>query len=176
MSLPLPLPPDLPQLKTQARDLLRGHQKGDRDCCRRLRALPEFVALSDDAILRTKLLLKTAQQVIAREYGFEDWMALQSHVESANEPVVERLAEAHQAIVTGDVDVLRDVLQAEPSLVGQRVEGNTLLHTAANNNQGVIGIQRRRCGCARWGRMAAPAQRRRSRECCDARCFASRWR
>lgn len=65
----LPFPPDLDQLRRQARELLRAAAQGDNAALARLRAVSDRVALS------------AAQLAVAREYGFMSWPALKAAVE-----------------------------------------------------------------------------------------------
>jgi hypothetical protein len=66
----LPFPPDLDQLRRQARELLRSAANGEPAALARLRAVSDRVALS------------AAQLAVAREYGFWSWPALKAAVES----------------------------------------------------------------------------------------------
>jgi len=65
----LPFPPDLDQLRRQARELLRAAAHGEPAALARLRAVSDRVALS------------AAQLAIAREHGFRSWPALKAAVE-----------------------------------------------------------------------------------------------
>jgi len=65
----LPFPPDLDQLRRQARELLRAATQGEPAAIARLRAVSDRVALS------------AAQLAVAREHGFWSWPALKAAVE-----------------------------------------------------------------------------------------------
>jgi hypothetical protein len=65
----LPFPPDLDQLRRQARELLRAAAQGEPDALGRLHAVSDRVVLS------------AAQLAVAREYGFRSWPALKAAVE-----------------------------------------------------------------------------------------------
>jgi hypothetical protein len=65
----LPFPPDLDQLRRQARELLRAAAQGEPAALARLRAVSDRVTLS------------AAQLAVAREYGFWSWPALKATVE-----------------------------------------------------------------------------------------------
>jgi hypothetical protein len=65
----LPFPPDLDQLRRQARELLRAAAQGEPDALVRLHAVSDRVVLS------------AAQLAVAREYGFRSWPALKAAVE-----------------------------------------------------------------------------------------------
>jgi hypothetical protein len=64
----LPFPPDLDQLRRQARELLRAAARGEPDALARLHAVSDRVVLS------------AAQLAVAREYGFRSWPALKAAV------------------------------------------------------------------------------------------------
>jgi hypothetical protein len=66
----LPFPPDLDQLRRQARELLRAAARGESD------ALARLHAVSSD-----RVVLSAAQLAVAREYGFLSWPALKAAVE-----------------------------------------------------------------------------------------------
>lgn len=65
----LPFPPDLDQLRRQARELLRAAARGEPAALARVRAVSDRVTLS------------AAQLAVAREYGFRSWPALKAMVE-----------------------------------------------------------------------------------------------
>jgi len=65
----LPFPPDLDQLRRQARELLRAAAQGESDALARLHAVSD------------RVLLSAAQLAVAREYGFWSWPALKAAVE-----------------------------------------------------------------------------------------------
>ena len=65
----LPFPPDLDQLRRQARELLRAAAQGESDALARLHAVSD------------RVLLSAAQLAVAREYGFRSWPALKAAVE-----------------------------------------------------------------------------------------------
>ena len=65
----LPFPPDLDQLRRQARELLRAAAQGEPDSLARLHAVSDRVVLS------------AAQLAVAREHGFWSWPALKATVE-----------------------------------------------------------------------------------------------
>lgn len=78
---PLPPQPSLEHLKKQAKGLLKAHKAGDPEAAARFRAsLPPLSKASDAEVARSKLSLRDAQMVIAREYEFESWADLRSHV------------------------------------------------------------------------------------------------
>jgi Lon protease-like protein len=90
MKKELPARPSLEHLKSQAKDLLDAHQKGDAEALARVRdALPAARGKGDFA-----LKLHDAQSVVAREYGFPSWNELREHVLRTPE-IIAALAQPH---------------------------------------------------------------------------------
>jgi hypothetical protein len=147
----LPTRPNLDQLKRQAQELRRSHGEGKRAAAARIAAHhPRFKSRSLTTILNTRVTVADAQLVIAREYGFGNWSHLKQFVATAGRVAKyrphPRFDEAVAAIDHGDVDRLRDLLAADPSLVHARTNlappyhyftGATLLnHIAGNPDRG----------------------------------------
>jgi len=71
--------PNLENLKKQAKQYLRWHRERYYPVAARIRAaLPRFCQLSDKQVLEAKFKLTDAQELVARERGFEKWRALKS--------------------------------------------------------------------------------------------------
>jgi hypothetical protein len=81
MTRTLPPRPDFTQLKHQAKDLLRAHERKDASACPALRRLRRFASADDAGILAQPLALHEAQYALALEYGFASWNALKRYVE-----------------------------------------------------------------------------------------------
>src|SRR2546426_12668340 len=101
MSKSLPARPDLDQLRTQAKELLKSHKSSDPEAVKRIReSHPRFAGASEAEMRAAKFSLSDAQLVVAREYGFASWPKLKQHVESIllerGDPV-ELLKKAFQA-------------------------------------------------------------------------------
>ena len=105
MARELPARPNLEHLKKQAKSLLADFQLGDPV------AVERFATLHGPA--RPKLA--DAQQVLAREYGFDNWAKLKERVQAsatASDP-----AEALKAaVVANDAVRAREVLERYPEL------------------------------------------------------------
>ena len=143
----LPPRPSLHQLKIQANELHRAHRDRDRSAAGRIAAHhPEMKGSPLEAVLDKPLALADAQLVVAREYGFLNWAELRHRIEQARQ--IERIERhpgfdaALTAVDDGDVDRLRGLLAADPSLVHARTNldppygyfsGATLLHHVAGN-------------------------------------------
>jgi catechol 2,3-dioxygenase-like lactoylglutathione lyase family enzyme len=71
--------PNLENLKKQAKQYLRWHRERYYPVAAKVRAaLPRFRHLSDEQILEANFKLADAQELVARERGFESWQALTS--------------------------------------------------------------------------------------------------
>lgn len=82
----LPQKPNLEHLKSQAKDLLDAHRRGEPEAMSRIRAaVPAFASKSNADIARMPFALHDAQSAIAREYGFASWAELRTKV-TASEP------------------------------------------------------------------------------------------
>jgi hypothetical protein len=68
----LPPNPSLDHLKYQARNLQRAYAAGDGEAIARIeKHLPDYSG---------ELKLTKAQTIIAREYGFDSWAKLRTHI------------------------------------------------------------------------------------------------
>jgi ankyrin repeat protein len=102
----LPARPNLEHLKKQARLLLRGSLQAEPAAIDRFREArvqmpPAAPKLAD------------AQYVIAREYGFDNWATLKTHVGALSDDPMEALT---IAIKANDAPLLRQVLERYPAL------------------------------------------------------------
>jgi len=75
--------PNLENLKKQAKLILRWHREGRLPVAERIRnALPKFAGLSDADILALPFHLADAQELVAREMGFDGWQAAKTGAET----------------------------------------------------------------------------------------------
>jgi catechol 2,3-dioxygenase-like lactoylglutathione lyase family enzyme len=84
--------PNIENLRKQAKQYLRWHRERYYPVAPQIRAaLPRFRHLSDEQILDANFKLADAQELVARQMGFEGWQALKSgaHVmtHEAGQPV-----------------------------------------------------------------------------------------
>jgi catechol 2,3-dioxygenase-like lactoylglutathione lyase family enzyme len=71
--------PNIENLKKQAKQYLRWHRERYYPVAARIRAvLPRFGHLSDEQVLDANFKLADAQELVARQRGFEGWQALKS--------------------------------------------------------------------------------------------------
>ena len=109
-AIPLPSRPNLEQYKKQAKDLAKAEQ----------------------------IPLTRAQYLLAQRHAFASWAKFAKHVrELEREQSPNRLFEiAADAIVDGDIDVLRSLLREHPELIratSAREHASTLLHYVSAN-------------------------------------------
>ena len=78
--------PNLENLRKQAKLYLRWHRDGHYPVAAQIRAvLPRFQGLSDREILQQSFKLADAQELVARQAGFESWQALKAGVQTMTE-------------------------------------------------------------------------------------------
>ena len=142
----LPTHPSLEQYKKQAKDLIKSAKSGHPDTLqltldRIKRDHPRFGRLADLELPGAKLVLADAQLVIAREHGFESWPKFAKHIEALTRQnsSVSQFECAVNAVVTGDVAKLGQLLRINPELVRER---STFLHHATLLNYvGANGVE-----------------------------------
>lgn len=83
-----------------AKQLVRWHREGNYSIGGRIRGLPRYRQLTDAEALQLKFPLGEAQEIIAREAGFESWAALKGHVEGSPVAPKARVEAAKPALKT----------------------------------------------------------------------------
>src|ERR1700722_2017944 len=80
--------PNIENLKKQAKQYLRWHRERYYPVAAQIRAaLPRFRHLGDAQILESDFKLADAQELVARQMGFDGWQALKSGADAVtNEP------------------------------------------------------------------------------------------
>ncbi len=102
----LPANPNLEHLRKQAKALLQGYKQKE----------PQAVARFGALKLKAEPKLSDAQQLIAREYGFNSWAKLKKHVDAAAATMNEAVRLARKAFRDDDTGAFRRVLQQYPAL------------------------------------------------------------
>jgi len=75
--------PNLENLRKQAKLFLRWHRDGHHPVAAQISAvLPRFRGLSDREVLQQPFKLADAQELVARQAGFESWQALKAGVQA----------------------------------------------------------------------------------------------
>jgi hypothetical protein len=71
--------PNLENLKKQAKQILRWHRERHYPVAAQIRGhLPRFLNMPDSEILASSFKLSDAQEIVARQQGFDSWQALNS--------------------------------------------------------------------------------------------------
>jgi catechol 2,3-dioxygenase-like lactoylglutathione lyase family enzyme len=71
--------PNLENLKKQAKQMLRWHRERHYPVAAQIREhLPRFLNMPDSAILAASLKLSDAQEIVARQQGFDSWQTLKT--------------------------------------------------------------------------------------------------
>lgn len=103
--------PHLDNLKKQAKQIVRWHRERYYPVAQRIRAgLSRFDDIDDATIVSKPFALKDAQELLARELGFENWQALQAANLSSLGPDQHRrgsdatLLGAHPQLFVSDVE------------------------------------------------------------------------
>jgi Ankyrin repeats (3 copies) len=160
---PLPFDAALGRYQRQAAKLLDAFRAGDADAIscfkhRHPRFLDDKIPwlpkrLSDAEVAATALEPADAQLALARRYDFRDWAALEELVNTVTQKdsEVHRFEAAVEAVVTGNLPPLEELLRKHPTLVHARsrrvthfdppVHGAMLLHYVAAN--GVEGYRQK---------------------------------
>jgi len=90
--------PSLENLKKQAKQILRWHRNGYYPVAAQIRsALPRYRHLSDAQVLAQHFQLSDAQELVARQSGFDSWQALKKGIDTmkvsadrtASKPILE---------------------------------------------------------------------------------------
>jgi ankyrin repeat protein len=103
---------------------------------------PRFKGRDVEDVRAASLAQDDARTVVARVYGFDDWPELVEFVRAVSrDDRIKRFERAVDAVVSGDAEALRTLLDGHPELVHERSERRhraTLLHyVAANGVEGV---------------------------------------
>src|SRR6202021_2801671 len=71
--------PNLENLKKLAKQILRWHREGHYPVAAQIREhLPRFLNVPDSEILAASFKLSDAQEIVAKQQGFESWQALKT--------------------------------------------------------------------------------------------------
>ncbi|HTE41814.1 MAG TPA: ankyrin repeat domain-containing protein [Steroidobacteraceae bacterium] len=118
--------------RRRAAELLKLAQSHNKDSHTRLRRF--HAELASSSMIAEEVTLQHAQQVIARENGFSNWMRLKGYLATLEQSSQQSSPERLQTIIrTRDLEVLHEFIERVPSAIQFRIEptGNTALHEAA---------------------------------------------
>jgi catechol 2,3-dioxygenase-like lactoylglutathione lyase family enzyme len=111
--------PNIENLKKQAKLILRWHRERHYPVAAQIRAdLPRFRHLSDPEVLAASFKLGDAQEMVARQNGFESWQALKTGVSNMQEKAERTtsravLAAAYPQLFVADIKASCDFYTAK---------------------------------------------------------------
>jgi ankyrin repeat protein len=134
----LPYRAALEEYEQAADALLAALRAGEREAAWRFKWMHRrFHGRSVSEVGETQLGPDDARLVVAQEHGFTDWDRLAAFAHAVNaDPDVRRFETAVEAVVSGDLPVLRSMLREHPDLVAARSSRRhraTLLHYVGAN-------------------------------------------
>jgi uncharacterized glyoxalase superfamily protein PhnB len=102
--------PNLENLKKQAKLILRWHRERHYPVAAQIRGLiPRFLNMPDSEILAANFNLSDAQEMVARQYGFDGWQALKAGLSTTSRKVKSSPSKATPSKAT--------IVCAEPQLL-----------------------------------------------------------
>ena len=102
--------PNLENLKKQAKLILRWHRERHYPVAAQIRGhLPRFLNMPDSEILAASFKLSDAQEMVARQQGFDSWQALKTGLSTAPLKVKSLLSKSAPSKAT--------IVSAEPQLL-----------------------------------------------------------
>lgn len=111
--------PSLDNLKKQAKLVLRWHRQGYYPVAARIRSvLPRFRHLTDAEVLAYGFKLSDAQELIARQSGFESWSALKQGIEDMTDRIP---SDSHDVILAAEPQLFVSNIQASCDFYGGRL-------------------------------------------------------
>lgn len=146
MTKELPTSPSLAQLRKLVKELRKSHASGESSASKRIQEFhPKYKDDDERAIRAIDLAQRSAQLIIAREYGFESWPALRDHVEFLQTGKTRRIYKDHpekqrdavrfkqlvSACRGGDILTVKRIIQQSPTLINRTDSYRPPLHFAA---------------------------------------------
>jgi len=99
--------PNLENLKKQAKQILRWHRERHYPVAAQIRAhLPRFLNMPDSEILAAGFKLSDAQEIVARQQGFDNWQALKTALSTTSLPLKVKSSPSKAAIVGAEPQLL----------------------------------------------------------------------
>ena len=112
--------PNLENLKKQAKLILRWHRERHYPVAAQIRGqLPRFLNMPDSEILAAGFKLSDAQEMVARQQGFESWQALKTGLSTA--PRKPKSAPSKAAIVGAEPQLFVTDIQRSCEFFGEKL-------------------------------------------------------
>ncbi len=140
--------PNLENLKKQAKLILRWHRERYYPVAAQIRAaLPRYRQLSDPQILALKFKLADAQEMVARQAGFEGWQALKSGIDTmpqhANQTATKALISATAAeLFVADIKASCDFFTQKLGFSIVFVYGEPPFYAQVKRDRGLLNLKR----------------------------------
>src|ERR1700722_9168459 len=102
--------PNLENLKKQAKQILRWHRERHYPVAAQIREhLPRFLNMPDSEILASSFKLSDAQELVARQQGFDSWQALRTGLPATppkvkSSPSKARITGAEPQLLVADIE------------------------------------------------------------------------
>jgi ankyrin repeat protein len=136
-----PFETDLQYYRDRAAGMRSVHSTGEANAVRLIHQFhPGFAAASEDEIRAAEITQEDAEQIVAREHGFDTWDAFAGRIEALkSNGAIEPFRTAFVAIRDDDRAALARVLTANPQLVNAKgTNGNRLLMFAVSMGRRAI--------------------------------------
>lgn len=139
--------PNLENLKKQAKLILRWHRERYYPVAAQIRAaLPRYRQLSDPEVLASTFKLSDAQEMIARQAGFENWQALKSGIstmpQQANQTQVKPAITATAAqLFVADIKASCDFFTQKLGFAIVFVYGEPPFYAQVKRDSGLINLK-----------------------------------
>jgi catechol 2,3-dioxygenase-like lactoylglutathione lyase family enzyme len=139
--------PSLENLRKQAKLILRWHRERYYPVAAQIReALPRFRHLSDPDILTHPFKLSDAQEMVARQAGFDSWQALkagigsmpQATTQTATKPIISAMA---AQLFVGDIAVSCDFFVDKLGFSIVFVYGEPPFYAQVKRDRGLINLR-----------------------------------
>jgi uncharacterized glyoxalase superfamily protein PhnB len=110
--------PSLENLRKQAKLILRWHRDRYFPVAAQIRTLPRYQHMTESQILAASFKLGDAQELVARQSGFESWQALKAGVPSMTHPATQTvtrpvLTAAEPQLFVSDIKAACDFFTAK---------------------------------------------------------------
>jgi hypothetical protein len=122
--------PNLENLKKQAKLILRWHRESHYPVAAQIREhLPRFLNIPDSEILAASFKLSDAQEMVARQQGFDSWQALKAGLSTPSPKVKSSPSKA--TIVSAEPQLFVTDIQRSCEFFREKL-GFTLVFVTAN--------------------------------------------
>jgi catechol 2,3-dioxygenase-like lactoylglutathione lyase family enzyme len=139
--------PSLENLRKQAKLILRWHRERYYPVAAQIRAvLPRFAHLSDPEILAHEFKLSDAQEMVARQAGFDSWQALKSGIATMPQPAARTattptISETAAQLFVADIKASCDFFVEKLGFAIVFVYGEPPFYAQVKRDRGLINLR-----------------------------------